>query len=699
MSEKDRGQEILQRKQSSLRFMEQNYYDEWEQVWKSYKANRDPEKDLDGNDDDTQTSFGMPMTWATTRRTVARTTAQIPNLKFVSRDPADSEIIGRTLMYQWDKGGVQRQQKKHVLQAALFGWSVRAWYWSVDEYTRTKRVDPFREDLDEEGARQIAETYGIPAAMLEDKNQAAQVFAALLSRYGRGGLLPIRYPYVEYRGPRCDFLFVGDCYPEPAFESIQNSKWFIVERRRNRQFLEAIAKRYPEELGPGVQALLDKFPNGTPKPYGQRESNTLRSRMLSAIGQSDLEGINTEDTNLWTISEQHAPGHEAQLSYMAEQGDFLGEIPYPYDLGGRIAFTELVLIDDLLAGVGDSTARIIRGIQALHDRQACRRSDLVDAIARPLIGTRDRELFENPNMIKRGKGFRLVYMRGAGDMWVQPEMAAIAAAQASLGEEANLMRLFQLAAGENNMSSMANVDPGQNRTATGAKLMAYNQDVLVKDMVDMFNVSSLRADAEMMFALNRSEMDDALEFEGSKYNRRYTSEKSDKVREQWIKAEPRHFQIDGEIECEVGSTLADDDEARVVKATNLFQASMARPDLFNQQKARDEYLTAMGKGSELAQWAAPPAPPPGPEVRTSLSISVKWEEIPAEVQVLLLQKSGIVDAQQVPPPGVPGGPGQMPGPPAPGQPMQGPVPQAPSPEQPQVDGISAFEAATGPSPV
>jgi hypothetical protein len=44
-------------------------------------------------------------------------------------------------MYQWDQGGVQRQQKKHMTQALLFGISVRAWYWSVDEYTRSGRVD------------------------------------------------------------------------------------------------------------------------------------------------------------------------------------------------------------------------------------------------------------------------------------------------------------------------------------------------------------------------------------------------------------------------------------------------------------------------------------------------------------------------------------------------------------------------------
>jgi hypothetical protein len=110
--------------------MKENFYQEWQDVFKSYKCLRDAELDPDGNVDEEATSVGLPMTWAHVRRMVARGTAQIPNLKFHAKDPQDAELISRTLMYQWDRG-VQREQKRHFTQAALFGISIRPWFWSV----------------------------------------------------------------------------------------------------------------------------------------------------------------------------------------------------------------------------------------------------------------------------------------------------------------------------------------------------------------------------------------------------------------------------------------------------------------------------------------------------------------------------------------------------------------------------------------
>mgnify|MGYP001604644271 FL=1 len=659
--------------------MEDNFYAQWKTVYKNYKSERDVQKDPDGQSDFTQTSLGMPDTWAITRRGVARTTAQAPNLRFNARDQAIGDLISRTLMYQWDKGGVQRNQKRHVLQAFLFGWSVRPWHFSVDQYTRSKRIDPLRPDLDEATLKQIADTYGVPAESLADPVARAE----LLAEHSRGRLLPVKYKYVAYQGPRCDFLFVGDCYPEPNFQTLQSSGWFIVERRRNREWIEKTVKRFPE-FKAGFEQLLRDKPHGSAEPVTRQGTADLREMLHSAIDRrqwtADSFGADERDPR-WTILEQHTPGAAAKLALVAEESAWIGEIDYPYDLDGRIAFTELVLIDDLLCGIGDSVPRIIRGLQLLHERQVNVRFDLIYNLLRPLIGTSNRELYENADKaLKRHKGFRLVYMRGPGDLWMQTEQAALASAAAGLQDESAIMRLLQFASGESNMSMAANVDPQQARTATGARILAFNQDVLTKDLVDMFNESSVKADGEMMFLLNRSELPDAIEFDAQPYDRNYSVDR-DQLRENWVRAEPLHFQVDGEITAEIGSTMADDDESKVAKATNLFQAAMSSPELFNRAKARDEFLTAMGKGRELKQWAAPPpSPPPPPEIRASITVSVKWELLSEAERQQLLTRAGIqIRPEGEPQPAVPGlPPNELP----PGPPV----------------GAQAFEASQGRNP-
>jgi len=638
MSDRSKASEIQEQKKLSRDWLTDNFYPQWERAYKNYKLEPDPEIGPDGKVDTELTSIGMPDTWSFARRQVARVTAQIPNFKFRSRYEEVGNLISRTLMYQWDRAGIQRLQKRHALQATIFGWSPRPWYWLVDEGVSSKRVNILDPELDPVSLDQVARTYEVDTKALMDAQQGPVLRAQLLAEKGRGGLLPVKYTYKYYEGPKADFLFVGDCYPEPDFESIQTSQWFIVERRRDKAFLKRLVTAYPQ-FAKGVQTLLEKNPKGSVRYHQSNETDDFRRRLESAIGRTrnfdDLNEISGE----WTITERHIPGDNPKLALVAEDSIFLGEIDYPYDLAGKIAFTECVLIDDLLCGIGDSIPRVMRGLQLLHERQVCRRVDLVHNILRPLIGTSNRELYEDPGLIKRHGGFRMVWMRGQGDLWVQPEQAAMAAAAVGLNDEAGLMRLYQMLTGDTNMSMAANVDPQQGRTATGARIMQVNQDILTKDLNDSMAYSSLSADGEMMRLLNRAELSEPIEFNEAPYKRIYAKEE-DSWKDAWVKIEPLQFQVDGEIVAEVGSTIADDDETRVAKATNLYQAAMASPNLFNLETARDEFLIAHGKGPEIAKWRAQPQPP-APEMRSSLSIAVKFESLSAEAQAEVLGKAGI----------------------------------------------------------
>jgi hypothetical protein len=665
---RSKAAEVTECKRESLRWMEANFYEEWTSVWRSYLCEREPEKDDDGNIDPTQTSIGMPDTFSHVQRNVARITAQSPDISYHAKDPMIGELIGRTLMYQWDKGKVQRGQKKHVRQASMFGWSVRAWWWCREEYMRRKRVDPLTADRETQELILRQYTSFNPALfwMLPPMLQALAL-ARLAARYGKGGLLPVQYMYRGYQGPRCDFLFAGDCYPEPNFQDIQTSGYFIVERKRNYDWIEQVAKDIPE-FSAGLNAFLRDKPNGTERRfYGDRDTTHLRSRLEAAVNRTgDEESTANKHTRKWTFTEMWIPGKDARLRLVGEDDYYIGEIPCPFDLEGKIPFTELVLIDDLLCGVGNSTARILRGIQQLHDRQVNQRVDLIYNILRPLIGTSNYELYANPDLVKRGKGFRIVKMRGPGDMWMQTEQAAMAAAAAGLNDESGIMRMWQMASGDSNLSMAANVDPQQNRTATGAKIAAANQDILTKDVNDMFLWSGLNADAEMMYLLNRSELTDPVELEAGKYYRKYGVE--DPIRDQWVSVEPAMFQMDGEIIVESGSTLADDDESRVAQATALYGMFAGNPTV-NQETLRDTVLIAHGKGRELQKWAAPKSAPPPPEFRGNASLAVKWEMLSDE------EKQAWAEKLNLTPPPPPGGP--MPPPPGalpPGMPPGGPPP-------------------------
>ena len=660
MTERDKLRtRIVDEKKQSFDWLEANFFGEWEQTWKNYKTIRDPVKDLDGKEDPDLSAVGMPDTWGYCRRMVARGTAQLPNLRYHARDTEVGDLISRTLMYQWDRGKAQRIQKKHFLQALLFGWSVKAWYWANEERVRTRRID--LENLTQEDLKAISDTYRIPPQYLQDQNLLDRVLQRLLAKHGRGGLLPVKEVAKSYEGPKSDFLFIGDCYPQPNFQTLQSSAWFLVERRRKKDWLMALGQAYPD-LQEGVNELFKNHPQGTPPPTFSSDHTTLRKRLESLTQKRDIE--NWEDLHApeWTIVEEHRPGESGSIAYLANDDIALGKISYPSDLDGQIAFSECVLIDDLLTGIGDSTARIMRGLQQLHERQVNRRQDLIYNVLRPLLGTTNRELIENPGLIKRGAGFRLVYMRGPGDLWTQGEQAAIAAAAAGLQDESGLMRLYQMLTGESNMSMAANVDPQQNRTATGARILAFNQDVLTKDLNDMFANTALTSDAEIMYLLDRSELTEDQEFEGSKYNRRYSTEE-DAMREKWVRIKPLHFQVDGEIVAEIGSTLADDDDTNVTKIQSIGAIGFQRPDLFNQQKLRDEYLIAMGKGRDLQAWAAPPPPPPPPaEIKTTMTVSAKWIELTNEERAAILQRASIqvnTDAPE-PPPTLPGAPNAAP---------------------------------------
>lgn len=747
-ADKRRAGDIVNRKSASRDWMAQNYYDEWEEVVKSYRCERDPILDEDGEVDEESSSIATPLTNSHVNRLVARITAQPPNVRIRTSDPAISELLSRHTMYAWDQARVQRQQKRLVRQCALFGISPRVWYWHVEEQTRHKFVDPLAIDPAERmsALKDIDRTYDTRkmfGARLSDlmkspdnNGMVTEMVVHLLKKYGRDAqIIKVIYAYQGYAGPKCDLLSVADYYPEPNYEAVQKCGFVILERRRDKSYLRNLVKVYPQ-MRWGMEELFRDHKDGSKPDYSNSsgvQAANFRSYLARAYNRDQMWTDVTQESTAkrWTITEEHVPGRNPKLRLVAEDSIFLGEIPYPYDLNGKIAITDCVLMDDILGGVGDSNARFGRGIQKVHDRAVNTRWDLVDRIARPLVGTTNRELYDDPSQLKRGRGFRLVKMKGPNDMWQENIAPAAASAQASLANDPTALQNWQLLTGESNLSQGANIDPQQNRTATGARILAYAGDVITKDLIDMFTQSSLIPDVEMICLLQRSEMTDASEFRFKDYSS--DTEKDPLVLEfrkqganEWVQVEPYLYQRDDlEVEVEAGSTLADDDEAKVQKADHMFQIAVANPNVFSVKKAATDLLVAMGKGREIDQWMAPPAPPPAapPPAKASISISLKGEDIMALVQLQqagqmpevvtkLFASAGVHLEEPPPAPGAPAGgppqPGGMPqlGPGAPPPAPPGANPGGPPPPPPLVQptpeafpaGASASLAARGRSP-
>lgn len=734
-----RAAAVLERKRYSHRWMDNNFYNEWEKTYQAYYCERDPGKDEKGKDDPTQTSLHMPDTFSYIRRTVARVTAQPPKINFKAKDKDIADLISRKLMYDWDKAGFQAQQKMHVQQALLFGWSVRAWWWEKREYVRQKRVDPWQVTTNPQVLRHIDYTFGDQIAQMFGAELSGlppevipEVITWLMSQYGRGNLLRVAYMATAYEGPQCEILNVSDCFPQPHFESIQKSEFFTVARRRNREWIKRtskwLASEGHEEAANNMMHCLDLAKNGTNPLQHETNSETsnLRSRLVEAAGRSNFYRDETTTHNdhaaMWEIIEEYVPGENPRMRYVLEQNNhWIGEIPLPYDLEGKVPFTELKFIDNLFGGVGDSTARILRGLQELHSRNACTRLDLADALARPYMITDDDQLYEDADKsLKRGKGYRLILLRPGTTLNVLPEQAAQASMASTLNDESAIMRSWMMATGDNNMSMAANIDPQQSKTATGSRIAAYNQDILTKDLNDMFLLTSLQPDAQMMYLLNRSELTEPIEFDAAPYNRNFTVEQ-DPYREVWQKAEPEMFQIDGEIVVEAGSTLADDDEIKQQRAVNLMQMFRGAPNV-NQDTLRDQVLIAMGEGKNLQKWAMPPQPPPPEPNKASVSMSIKAEDpstpwaikipvlesakipVPPEVKAALMAQDAAMAAGALPPalPDAPSAPGPSgpPPPPTPGAAPPSPMPPMPMPPSaPPPEAMGAYAAAKGAQPV
>jgi hypothetical protein len=706
----DRARNMDDRIHRSENWLENNFWPVWERTWESYSGFRkpivlnDPTMAAPGTLDGAFASDsvailraasnrvqrqdrtdGLPVLWNACQRVVARVNANVPIITCRSHDPARADRLSASYMYFYDKA----QRKSRVVNKTLTstwitGWGPNSWGWDDTTIKRVRLVRPER--MTDDMITAVLETYKpqlatiiediVTAAGIDPNDEEAmddaslQAIPVLAQQYGHKGRLRLIYDERGYVGPSVKYTFPGDIFPEPEFDTLSTCAYVGEYMRVGIEWFQELYERhklpdgnYDPELGTRIQRVMDEKPHGDVRAIGS-QSERLRGNLYNLIKRSTSnnpsnEGTNADDMEVrWGVHKIEYPGRggeDATVEYKCGN-IWLGHFYYPFLIGdGKVARTELRIVESILGGIGESPAHHIVSLADMYAQSFFQRHDLIDAISRPLLWTDDAALWSNPEFFTRNtSGFRVVYTRGGGKSFgFEQSGPAIASALSSMNSDESAMKLIQSTTGDSNLGNMAELTPGQNNTATGAKIMDRNTAILSGQTTSMF-VQKIGEDCEMMRELLRSELNEDLALDLGQYHMLSgQSAKLQEVDESMVTMEPEDYEDDGEIIIDSTSIFPDAKQNKVNEANLIYGLAKENPDKMHIDECIKDVLKAMGKGKDISRIMIPP-PPPGSEEANA-------QANPMEALKGALQgKGGPPNGQANAAPNQPGGPPQGP---------------------------------------
>jgi hypothetical protein len=90
----------------------------------------------------------------------------------------------------------------------------------------------------------------------------------------------------------------------------------------------------------------------------------------------------------------------------------------------------------------------------------------------------------------------------------------------------------------------------------------------------------------------------------------------------------------------VGATLSQDDEFHRMAWERLYQLAEQDPTVWNKTEVAKGYAQTI-RGADATKLINPPTPPPPPPPKVTLSVVAKYESLPADVQISMLQGVGM----------------------------------------------------------
>lgn len=615
--------DILDRRNEARRYMQINYWDEWEDVYRSSKCltKKIMVTARDGSqiEDTTRTNVCMPETSLIRRRKTARLTANMPEIRYSSASGNEdvSDRLTAWAFQQFDRSGEIQSHRRLVSSGVTYGFSVGKLYWDTIEVDR----------------KFIRKT--------ETPQEIAQY----------GPTMPDPRTIKRYEGPCSKNIFLGDFFMEPGALSVNESGFCVENYWETDLWLKKMLKKtfIDPETGDERPVFDPKAANnlmemGTWNPnFGTQQPYDLRTRFrTSVLGQQvPLYPTRLLPGKRFDILEHHVRDSSGKMwiTWLGNEKIVLGAMPYPWDLYGKYVYTEFVPLFDELSAYGDSTPRLLRFLQALHNATVGARKDLVGNILRPVILRQvgedipdeqvDRKLFKEV-VVKNLNGFKLL-LENFG-----PLAAAISAATE---EEAQVMRMMALAEPNlTNVESGTESNPQAGKTATTAVLAAKSADALTQFELDALNYYLKEQGEKKLWMLQQQETDEPYQIL-QKYTGKVQALTERMGKTASVSLDQMELQEEFEVEPVAMSMLSVDDDIRRQAALQMMQGAAQQPGVWDAHYVA-RFFAGTIRGVDPDKAVPPPQPPAPPQPKVSLTIAVKWPELPAGIQEQLLAAGG-----------------------------------------------------------
>ena len=650
--ERKKVSDTIGRRNASRDWLRNNYWNEWEEVWRFFKCRTEPiMNSTTGKEDETRTNLAMPDGWIIGRRKAARLSRRPPNIRVRSKNPDLSQRLSAWTAYQWDRTDEQRFQRRHVLQAVLFGLSLKEYSW--DEVSTFYRFRRSTENLlrkagvvvneDDEGTG-----YAVPDGTVDTEkvvpfhkfNSTQQ--AEILSQLSPDTFN--REKVIKYEGPVPSWVFIGDYYPEPEFTGVHEASWNIIDGMKDLTWLAYWAnktfkdpdtgKEYPVFSKAAVQELAD-MATYVPK---RDEDTDFKSRLLAVLNKERPEtSLALSPVKKFLITKEYTlKDGWPHIRFIGNEKVLLTptDIPLPWDLYGHYPLAALTPIPDLLFGIGDSSPRILRHLIRLHNVTVGQRTDYLNQVLKPLALVRDGADIPG-EVIDRGL-MRVLKVRNPADYQIE-RMPPVP--PEAFSTEQQILRMLQ-------MGEPAVIDfgpgsqavPSSQRVATLGVLQARAQESLSADELDALN-ESLAFETQLKLWMLQQSMQDTVNFpEVQNYALSTTTTGEPRK----IKLDRMEIQEDFEVFPEFGSTLGLDDADRQKRALEIWDMAAQAPNVFNVHEAGRRIAVASGvTDPESLVLPEPPPQRPMPPIRINFSFTDKWSELEPELKAKLLEDAGL----------------------------------------------------------
>lgn len=660
--------EVIDRRNESRKYMQQNYWDEWEQVYRFSKCltEKQMKTDSQGNqvEDKSRTNVCYPTTSLSIRRSVARLTANHPQINYTSPEGnADVEQKLTAWAYQqFDKSGEAQQHRRMVHTGETFGWSVSKLSWDTVEVDRTfqKYFVGRDEKVQYRDRAGLMRMQGAPDDEIDDSvkqngpDLSDDEVSQAIAEHGNAVKIPSQLK--KYEGPTSRNIFIGDIFIEPGCQTLDESAWAVENYSEGQQFLKKMmSKKY---IDPETQQQLPVFDKkacqelmdiGTWSPnQGSQQPYDLKTRFRTAVLNQQVPLFPTKliPGKRFDILEQHAKDDKGQMwiQWIGNEKVFLGKMPYPWEFYGKYVYTEFVPLFDIISAIGDSIPRLHRFLQTLLNVTANQRKDLIRNLIKPLILQKAGE--DVPDEQIERTFYRLLLVKDLKSFapFLGDNSAALAAgARGSVEEESQLMRHWGMSDPSiNNTESGSSDNPQAGKTATTAVLAAKASDALTQYKLDSLAFYLKESGTKKLWMLQQQqrEINEPYDIEA-----KYTGKVEALMSRfggtaQKVCLYPDEVQEDFGVEPEAMSMLSADDDMRRQAAMNMLQASAQMPGVFDPYYV-GRFFAGTIRGVDPDKAVPPPQPPPPVPPKVNIAVAVKWPELPSKAQAQMLTGAGV----------------------------------------------------------